>query len=92
MSSPDITTRINDLLGEMGYTEVKPTEYGLNLKTLLSMDSLDFVEMIMRVEVEFTITIPDPAIADIDTFEQLVQAIDDASKPIIGYPSQLLKK
>jgi len=51
-----------------------------NILTDLGADSLDLVEVLMSLEDEFGISIPDEAIADIKTVGDLVAFIDNARK------------
>lgn len=43
-----------------------------NLKYDLGFDDLDTIEVIMAIEVEYNITIPDSELDVIETFEQLI--------------------
>ena len=46
----------------------------------LGADSLDIVEMIMSVEEEFSITVPDEDVQKIKTFGELVKYVKSKSK------------
>jgi len=54
--------------------EVKPEA---NFKDDLGADSLDIVELIMEVEKEFSISIPDDQVEDIKTVEQAIDLVED---------------
>jgi len=51
-----------------------------NIATDLGADSLDLVEILMSLEEEFNISIPDEAIPQIVTVADLVKYIDAAKK------------
>ena len=51
-----------------------------NIATDLGADSLDLVEILMSLEDEFSVSIPDEAIPSIKTVGDLVAFIDNAKK------------
>lgn len=51
-----------------------------NIATDLGADSLDLVEILMSLEDEFSISIPDEAIPEIVTVGDLVKYIENAKK------------
>lgn len=51
-----------------------------NIATDLGADSLDLVEILMSLEDEFSISIPDEAIPEIATVGDLVKYIENAKK------------
>lgn len=51
-----------------------------NIATDLGADSLDLVEVLMELESEFNVSIPDEAIPGIVTVEDLVKYIDENKK------------
>ena len=51
-----------------------------NIATDLGADSLDLVEILMSIEDEFAISIPDEAIPSIKTVKDLVEYIDNNKK------------
>lgn len=50
----------------------------------LGLDSLDHVNVIMKVESEFQIVIPDEAVVNLMTFKQLVDYVESVMKQIDG--------
>ena len=51
-----------------------------NIASDLGADSLDLVEILMSLEDEFKVSIPDEAIPSIKTVDQLVKYIDSQAK------------
>ncbi|KAH8835694.1 acyl carrier protein-like protein [Flagelloscypha sp. PMI_526] len=79
LSKADITTRIFEVLrGFEGISPEKITEKAA-FDTDLGLDSLDAVEVVMAVEEEFGIEIPDAEADEIKTVEQAINYI--ASTP-----------
>lgn len=58
-------------------TKIKPET---NILTDLGADSLDLVEVLMSLEDEFGVSIPDEAIPEIKTVGDLVKYIDNNKK------------
>lgn len=50
----------------------------------LGLDSLDHINVIMKVEGEFQIIIPDEAVVNLMTFKQLVDYVESVMKQIDG--------
>lgn len=75
MSTNEISIKVCEMLREqLGILDSKVIQPDDRLDTL-GADSLDFVEIIMLVENEFKIDIPDPTASEIETVGQLVEAI-----------------
>jgi acyl carrier protein len=76
MSQDDIFTRVQKIVKEQlevpDTTEVKPES---NFANDLSADSLDTVELVMALEEEFDIEIPDEAAEGITTVQACVDYI-----------------
>jgi acyl carrier protein len=66
---------VADCLG-VGTAELSPS---VSLTEDLAADSLDFAEMALALEAEFGIAVPDGALEDVRTFEQLVATVDAQS-------------
>ncbi|KAJ3559771.1 hypothetical protein NM688_g140 [Phlebia brevispora] len=85
-----ITTRVVDVL--KGFEKVDPAK--LTVKSSfdkdLGLDSLDAVEVVMAVEEEFGIEIPDAEADEIKTVEQVIEYI--AKTPDAGTPSEAAMK
>ena len=93
MKESDITDRLNDLLEEMGFERVKPFELQSSFKGFLGMDSLDYVEYLMKVEKAFGVLIEDEKANEIETFEQMVQHIQElTSLRVPPYPAAMEKR
>lgn len=67
------------LANQLGVDE-KKIGPNTNLATDLGADSLDLVEILMSLEDEFAVSIPDEVIPEIKTVDQLVKFIDDQKK------------
>ena len=67
------------IVKQLGVNESKITET-TNLATDLGADSLDLVEILMSLEEEFNISIPDEAIPEIKTIADIVKYIEKNKK------------
>lgn len=67
------------LVKQLGVSESKVTK-DTNLTTDLGADSLDLVEILMSLEEEFNVSIPDEVIPEIKTINDLVKFIEKAKK------------
>ncbi|MBQ9790126.1 MAG: acyl carrier protein [Clostridia bacterium] len=67
----------NILAKQLGVDEAK-INANTNIATDLGADSLDLVEILMTLEEEFSVSIPDEAIPNIKTVADLVAFIDKA--------------
>ena len=61
-------------------TEVEKLNEKTNIAEELGADSLDLVEILMSLEDEFGISIPDEAIPNIKTIDDIVKFIDSHQK------------
>ncbi|KAI8891108.1 acyl carrier protein [Backusella circina FSU 941] len=75
LSHSDIEARILDVL--RGFDKVDPTKIALDAHFVndLGLDSLDTVEVVMAIEEEFSVEIPDKEADDIKTPKQAVEYI-----------------
>ncbi|KAL4064911.1 acyl carrier protein-like protein [Scleroderma yunnanense] len=75
LAKNDIQTRILDVL--KGFEKVDPAKLSLSASFAedLGLDSLDAVEVVMAVEEEFAIEIPDAEADEIKTVQQAVDYI-----------------
>ena len=72
--------KVKEILAkQLGVDQGKINE-NTNIATDLGADSLDLVEILMSLEEEFSISIPDEAIPTIKTVGDLVAFIDKAKK------------
>lgn len=72
--------KVKEILAkQLGVDQGKINE-NTNIATDLGADSLDLVEILMSLEEEFSVSIPDEAIPTIKTVGDLVAFIDKAKK------------
>ena len=67
------------ICGQLGKTEEQVT-LSSDVVEDLGADSLDVVEMLMAIEEEFDMTLPDEACANLRTVEDIVKYIDSHKK------------
>ena len=70
--------KVREIVAEQLGVEVDEITMGTNLKNDLDADSLDMVEIIISLEDEFDIEIPDDDGIKIETVEDIVSYIDSA--------------
>lgn len=77
MSSEDTTRRVKDLIAES--LGVNPSEVNPDASFIddLGADSLDIVELVMAIEKEFNIEIPDEDAERISTVKDAINYISD---------------
>ena len=68
--------KVVDILSKQLSVDKKTISGKTNISTDLGADSLDLVEILMSLEDEFGISIPDEVIPDIKTVDDLVAYID----------------
>ena len=75
-----VEQRVKAILAEqLGVDESKITA-DTNVIVDLGADSLDLVEVLMSLEDEFNVSIPDEAIAEVKTVKQIVEYIESQKK------------
>jgi len=72
--------KVKEILAKQLSVEVNKITAETNIATDLGADSLDLVEILMSLEEEFSVSIPDEAIPAIKTVGDLVAFIDKAKK------------
>lgn len=72
--------KVVDILAKQLNTEKSKIKGETNIATDLGADSLDLVEILMSLEDEFAVSIPDEAIPEIKTVNDLVKYIDAQAK------------
>lgn len=72
--------KVKDILAKQLSVDVNKIAPETNIATDLGADSLDLVEILMSLEEEFSVSIPDEAIPSIKTVADLVSFIDKAKK------------
>ena len=82
MASPEMEDRLKKIVAEqLGVDEAKVLP-GARFIDDLNADSLDLVEMIMSLEEEFGVEIPDEDAEQILTVQNALDYIDSHSKPV----------
>ncbi len=80
MANEEIVRRVKDLIAEslgVNQTEVVPAASFIDD---LGADSLDIVELVMAIEKEFNIEIPDEDAEKISTVQDAINYIDNKAK------------
>jgi len=72
--------KVKDILSKQLGVDKNKINENTNIATDLGADSLDLVEILMSLEEEFSVSIPDEAIPNIKTVGDLVAFIDKAKK------------
>lgn len=72
--------KVKEILSKQLNVDVAKITENTNIATDLGADSLDLVEILMSLEDEFSISIPDEAIPEIKTVGDLVNYIDKVRK------------
>ena len=72
--------KVKDILSKQLGVGVDKINANTDIATDLGADSLDLVEVLMSLEEEFSVSIPDEAIPNIKTVGDLVAFIDKAKK------------
>ncbi len=72
--------KVKNLIAEQLCISVKDIKDDANIVEDLGADSLDVVEMLMTLEDEFGLSIPDDKVEDIKTIPAIVKMIDSAKK------------
>jgi acyl carrier protein len=76
LTSREILDRVTAIVTEQLCLEFMPIRTDANFSTELGADSLDVVELVMALEEEFGIEIPDEAAAKITTIEEAAKFIE----------------
>lgn len=72
--------KVIEILAKQLRVEKEKVNANTNIAADLGADSLDLVEILMSLEEEFNVSIPDEAIPGIVTVGDLVKFIDNAKK------------
>lgn len=75
MNKEDIEVRVKEIIAEKAECDVSEVKEQTNLEETLGMDSLDRVELIMDIEKEFSITIPDDEAEKVITTKDYVDLV-----------------
>lgn len=75
-----VEQRVKEILAEQLGVDVSKITAETDVATDLGADSLDLVEVLMSLEDEFNVSIPDEVIAEIKTVKQIVDYIEKNRK------------
>ena len=75
-----VEQRVKEILAEQLGVDKNKINLDTNVAVDLGADSLDLVEVLMTLEDEFAVSIPDEALAEITTVGQIVDFINNAKK------------
>nr|YP_009402753.1 acyl carrier protein [Compsopogon caeruleus]ARX96104.1 acyl carrier protein [Compsopogon caeruleus] len=82
MEEQETFNKVKQIVSEQFGVELSQVTKEANFANDLGADSLDTVELVMAIEEEFNIEIPDEAAEDISTLKQAVDYIIDAQSKI----------
>jgi acyl carrier protein len=78
-SRQEVQTKINNILIlQLGLPPNTPMEAAPHLTDDLGADSLDYVELVMAIETEFDISIPDEEATKISTVGDILAYLEEA--------------
>jgi len=69
--------KLQEIIAEQLEIDAEEIEYASNIIDDLGADSLDIVDLVMSVEDEFGIEVPDEALENMSTIEDMVKYIED---------------
>ncbi len=72
-----IFEKLQEIIADQLEIDVEDISYDSNILDDLGADSLDVVDLIMSIEDEFGIEVPDEALENIRTIEDMVKFIED---------------
>ena len=75
-----IIEKVKEIISNQLSVDVKKLTEKTNIAEELGADSLDVVEILMALEEEFEVSIPDEAIPNIKTVEDVVKFIEEHKK------------
>ena len=80
MENKEMTAKVTDIIANQLSVPVEKVKGDTNIAEELGADSLDLVEILMSLEDEFGISIPDEAIPQIKTVDDIVNFIETNKK------------
>lgn len=80
MSREEIEAKVKEIVAEKAVCEISEVNEQTNLEETLGMDSLDRVELLMEIEKEFGITIPDDDADKVITTKDCVDLVEKLKK------------
>lgn len=75
-----VEQKVKEILAEQLGADKNKITLDTNVATDLGADSLDLVEILMNLEDEFGVSIPDEKIAEIKTVKQIVDFVEEHRK------------
>ncbi len=72
-----IFEKLQEIIADQLDLDASEITYDSNILEDLGADSLDVVDLVMSVEDEFGVEVPDEALNDIRTVEEMVKYIED---------------
>ena len=69
--------KLQEIIAEQLEIDAEEIDYASNIIDDLGADSLDIVDLVMSVEDEFGIEVPDEALEEMSTVEDMVKYIED---------------
>jgi len=75
-----VEQKVKEILADQLGVEISKINLDTDVATDLGADSLDLVEVLMSLEDEFGVSIPDEKIAEIKTVKQIVEFIEKNKK------------
>ena len=80
MNREEIEIKVKEIVAEIAECEISEVNDQTNLEETLGMDSLDRVELLMEIEKEFGITIPDDDADKVITTKDCVDLVEKLKK------------
>jgi acyl carrier protein len=80
MENKNLTDKVKEIIAKQLSVKVDAIQNTTNIAEELGADSLDLVEILMSLEDEFGISIPDEMIPQIKTIKDIVEFIESAKK------------
>ena len=80
MENKNLTDKVKEIIAQQLSVKVDVIQDTTNIAEELGADSLDLVEILMSLEDEFGISIPDEMIPQIKTIKDIVEFIESSKK------------
>ena len=80
MSREEIEVKVKEIVAEKAGCEISEVNEQTNLEETLGMDTLDRVDLLMEIEIEFGITIPDDDAYKVITTKDCVDLVEKLKK------------
>lgn len=76
MNREEIEVKVKEIVAEKAGCEISEVNEQTNLEETLGMDSLDRVELIMEIEKEFIISVPDDEAVKVSNLSDCVALVE----------------